>query len=228
MDVWVSGADGANAVQVSKFDAVTGTPRWSPDNTKLAFDLRRSGRSEIYVVDVAELVPRRLNTDQPDIYLPSWSHDGKWIYFTSNETTGERIYRCPATGGNATALSASPSANPQESFDGKTVYFTTRAVKSPLKKVSLEHPGTESSLEGLPTLQYSGLWTVTPGGIYFVPADSPHSLCYFDFATKQVRNVFEIQKDFNRGLSASPDGRWIIYSQLDEVNSDIMLVDHFH
>jgi hypothetical protein len=59
-----------------------------------------------------------------------------------------------------------------------------------------------------------------------VPADAPRSLRPFDFTTKQIRDFFEIQKDFSFGRSVSPDGRWVLYSQLDEVNSDIMLVDH--
>jgi hypothetical protein len=60
-----------------------------------------------------------------------------------------------------------------------------------------------------------------------VPADSPKRLRYFDFATKKIREVFEIDKDFGDGLSVSPDGRWLLYSQIDEENSDIMLVDRF-
>jgi Tol biopolymer transport system component len=40
--------------------------------------------------------------------------------------------------------------------------------------------------------------------------------------------VFELDKDFEPGISVSPDGRWILYAEDDEVNSDIMLVDHFH
>jgi hypothetical protein len=73
----------------------------------------------------------------------------------------------------------------------------------------------------------TALWTLSPGGIYFVPADAPRSLRYFDFATKEVRNVFEVDNDFGSGLSLSPDGRWIMYSQVGDVNSDIMLVENY-
>ena len=83
-------------------------------------------------------------------------------------------------------------------------------------------------MDGLPRLINDEAWTLTSGGIYFVPAESPRSVRYFDFATKQIRPVFDVDKDFNCGLSVSPDGRWILYSQDDDVNSDIMLVDHFH
>ncbi|MGC1904612.1 MAG: winged helix-turn-helix domain-containing protein [Candidatus Acidiferrum sp.] len=225
-DVWISDADGGNPVRVSKFDEVSGSPRWSPDGSKIVFDLRHTGHGEVYIMDVADLVPRKLNTDKSNIYLPNWSHDGKWIYFTSQEATGARIYRCPATGGNATALTTTAGERAEESFDSKTLYFVPRAIDGTLESNSLEHPDTKS-VDGLPPIRVFSLWTVAPGGIYFVPTDSPRSLCYFDFATKKIRHIFEMQKDFNHGLSISPDGRWILYSQLDEVNSDIMVIHHF-
>ena len=98
-----------------------------------------------------------------------------------------------------------------------------------LKRVALRAlPGTAFEVDGLPHLLSETAWTPTAGGIYFVPADSPRSLRYFDFATKQIRPVFEADTDFNSGLSVSSDGRWILYSQDDKANGDIMLVDHFH
>jgi hypothetical protein len=139
------------------------------------------------------------------------------------------IYRCPAAGGDAIALSQDTGVSPQESFDGKTVYFASTFSKPVLRKVSLlTLPGTASEVDGLPRVSHSGLWTLSPGGIYFVPAEEPRSLRYFDFATKQIRPIFEVDKYFGTGLSVSPDGRWILYSLVGDVNSDIMLVDHFH
>ena len=98
-----------------------------------------------------------------------------------------------------------------------------------LKGVSLRAlPSTAFEVDGLPHLLFETAWTPAAGGIYFISADSPRSVQYFDFATRQVRQVFEADTDFNSGLSVSSDGRWILYSQNDKVNGDIMLVDHFH
>ena len=97
--------------------------------------------------------------------------------------------------------------SPLESFEGKTLYFAIHEEKSMLKIVALPgQPGTESEVEGLPRLSSSSLWTLSPGGIYVVPADAPRSLRYFDFASKQIRPTFEADKDFSSGLSVSPDG----------------------
>jgi hypothetical protein len=82
-------------------------------------------------------------------------------------------------------------------------------------------------VEGWPRLSSSGLWTLAPGGIYFVPADAPRSLRYFDFASKQIRPIFEVDKDFESALSVSPDGRSILYSLVGDASGDIMLVAHF-
>ena len=134
----------------------------------------------------------------------------------------------PASGGQKILVSADPdSIGPKESSDGQEVYFAERELNALLRKVSLGQPNSELLAKGLPRVSNWTLWTIAAGGIYFVPADTPKSLCYFDFTTKQIREVFKVEKNFDNGLSVSPDGRWLLYSQVDEENSDIMLVDHF-
>jgi Tol biopolymer transport system component/DNA-binding winged helix-turn-helix (wHTH) protein len=228
--VWISNEDGSNLVQISNPAQVSGSPQWAPNGNKIAFDSLSRDGWEIYVADVTERVPRKLVTDISSAVRPHWSRDGKWIYFSSGEPARMGVYRCPASGGEAVLLSKDADGlGPRESFDGKTVYFASHDEKSTLKRVALPpEPGTESELDGFPRLGGAGVWTLFPGGIYFVPADAPRSLRYFDFATKQIRTIFEADKEFSSGLSVSPDGRWILYSLVDDVNSDIMIVDHFH
>ena len=230
-EIWISDADGAHLVQVSNFkNPQTGSPHWSPDGKKIAFDSRESGHPEVYTVDISERVPRRLLTNVAGNSVPSWSRDGKWIYFISNEVGGQGIYRCPVNGGDAVALMSQPAHytfGPTESYDGETVYFTTSGLNTTLHTVSVKHPGAGSVLQEMPSVRSITLWALTPGGIYFVPAAAPRSLRYFDLATKKVRQIFEIDKDFSYGLSVSQDGRLILYSQIDELKSELMLVDHF-
>jgi hypothetical protein len=40
--------------------------------------------------------------------------------------------------------------------------------------------------------------------------------------------MFGLDKDFHDGFSVSPDGRYMLYSQMDEENSDIMLMNKYH
>ncbi len=112
-EIWVSDADGDNLLRLSDLKGYVTRPHWSPDGKKIAFGTHQVGRDgvdrqEIFIVDVAEGVPRRIETNVRDVALPSWSHDGKFIYFTSFEALGQKIYRCSATGGEAHTASYRP------------------------------------------------------------------------------------------------------------------------
>jgi Tol biopolymer transport system component/DNA-binding winged helix-turn-helix (wHTH) protein len=231
-EIWISDPDGTQPVQVSNFKSsgVQG-PSWSPDGKKIAFDTPQAGSIEVYIVDISERVSRKLKTNISNAMMPSWSHDGKWIYFLSHGA--KEVYRCPATGGNAVVIARLPPTEwglyPVEFFDGETVYFASVGGdgKSALYAVSLRKFGTKVALKEIPIIDHAAFWTIVPGGIYFVPADAPKSIRYFDFRAKRVRQIFESDKRFWYGLSVSPDGRYILYSKVDEENQDIMLADKF-
>jgi len=228
-NLWMSDADGTSLVQLSKLEiAIGGTSSWSPDSKQIAVGAKPRESNETYIVDVSKRVSKKLVTNSMDTGTPSWSRDGKWIYFRAHEAFGHRLYKCPADGGQKVLVSADPdSIGPMESSDGQAVYFAERELNAQLMKVSLQRPNSEVMAKELPRVSNWTMWTIADGGIYFVPADRPRSLGHFDFTTKQIREVFKVEKNFENGLSVSPDGRWLLYSQVDEENSDIMLVDHF-
>jgi WD40-like Beta Propeller Repeat len=81
------------------------------------------GAYEIYVMEIATLVPRRLMNSQSYNLEASVSHDGKWIYFGSRRTGDWEIWRVPAEGGQAVQMTYHGGKGPFESLDGNTVYY---------------------------------------------------------------------------------------------------------
>ena len=142
---------------------------------------------------------------------------------------GERIYRVPPEGGKPEVLTTARGFWPQESLDGQTLYFAANSGASfTLHKASLKPTGTESPVNDMPTLSFLANWEIVPGGVIFFPAEDLLTLNYFDFSTRKVRSIFKVSGggSFLSG-SVSPDGRYILYPELDDYQSDIMLVENF-
>lgn len=68
-------------------DASHGSPRWSPEGDRIAFVSDRSGKSQIWVLDLSGGEARQL-TNLPDgAGAPVWSPDGERIAFSSRSRT---------------------------------------------------------------------------------------------------------------------------------------------
>ena len=72
-------------------------------------------------------------------------------------------------------------------------------------------------------------WAVTSEGVWFLGAkDEPHpDLRFFDFKTSKVTTAVLFPKPLTTGLAISPDGRRLLYNQLDQQSSEILLVENF-
>jgi eukaryotic-like serine/threonine-protein kinase len=228
--VWVADADGGNPVQISH-EGPAGFPRWSPDSQKITFDMvGLSGLEGVYTADISDRVAHKLKTNVREAEHPYWSHDGKWIYFRGSEGVGHQLYRCPVGGGDATLLAGSLDLLTMiESSDGKALYFPSRIANSNMMMLALDRSGaTPQEVSGIPKVFLESQWTLVHDGIYFAPQDSPRSICFFDFATRHTREIFKAYKDLSDGMSVSPDGRYLLYSQVDESNANIMVANYFH
>lgn len=227
-DIWMADADGTNATRLTDLKS-SGSPSWSPDGQKIAFDSRAGGgHAGVYVINITERIPRKLDTHIPESSVPSWSHDGKWIYFIGGASaTDEKIYRAPATGGDATLLSSTRGYGPLESANGDAVFFITTVNNDNqrIMRASLNPTGTEGPVQGLPPV-FALAWTVTREKIYFCPADDIEHTKSFDFATSTIRPVLTIRPPPG-DMSVSPDGRYLLYGAPGVLKSDIVLLENF-
>jgi Tol biopolymer transport system component len=228
-EIWVCESDGSNPLQLTSFGGpLAGTPRWSPDGRQIAFDARPGGRAAIYVVSVQGGRPRRLTTGASNDVTPSWSRDGKWIYFASDRTGSWQAWRMPAEGGQAVQVTKKGGLAAFESPDGKTLYYAKGQNAPGLWKLPVQGGEETPVLEQLGA-GYWDYWAVMEDGIYFYDAGTK-AFEFFSFATRKITRIAKPEKEpfrHNAGFSVSPDGRWILCSQIDQDMSNIMLVENF-
>src|SRR5215813_10979450 len=75
---------------------------------------RPEGNADIYVVSAEGGQPRRLTTDPAEDIVPSWSRDGRRIYFTSNRSGRLQIWKMPAGEGDAAQMTRQGGFEPME------------------------------------------------------------------------------------------------------------------
>jgi len=76
----------------------------------------------------------------------------------------------------------------------------------------------------------SRCYSLVNEGIYFIPEPGPDrkfSVQFLRFATGKVRMVAMMSREPAEGLSVSPDSRFMLFSQFDQTNIDLMLVENF-
>ncbi len=87
-EIWSSDADGNNQAAVTNLRAQsTGSPRWSPDGNRIAFDVLSTKGRAIYLVDMRGGPPQQW-TPWGNAARPSWSRDGRWIFFGGRDPAG--------------------------------------------------------------------------------------------------------------------------------------------
>jgi Tol biopolymer transport system component len=227
-EIRMCNGDGSNVVQLTSLGVgAAGTPRWSPDGERIAFDWNVDGQWEIYAVSVNGGKPKRLTSNSTSDAAPSWSGDGKWIYFSSNRSGQHQIWKVPESGGEAVQVTRKGGFAAFESPDGKWVYYTTSDEVSSLWRVPTDGGAEEAQvLESV----YRRAFAVVNEGIYFIPRPDSAGRCsiqFVNFTTQKIRSIATLDRPVFYYLSASRDGRSILYSQMDSGGSDLMLVENF-
>lgn len=230
-EIWLCDGDGRNPSKVTAFESVAGagTPRWSPDGRRIAFDCRTEGSAHIYVVTLSTGQSQRLTSGTSENTVPSWSRDGQYIYFSSNRSGRHEVFKMPSGGGEATQMTHSGGFGPMESPDGRFVYYARGRTAPGLWRMPVSG-GVETLVLEMLKPTFWGLWAVVHEGIYFLDSGPggppPCTVKFLDFQTRSISDlaILESLKLVHyQGLALSPDHQRILYPQLDHSTGEIML-----
>jgi dipeptidyl aminopeptidase/acylaminoacyl peptidase len=187
--------------------------------------LRASGNAELYIVTADGGPPKRFLTGTTNASNPSWSADGQWIYF--NTERPDSIWKIPVEGGAAIRLTSEGESRswPQESADGKRVFFFRVAGGHGQAWTASVSGGDERFVPGTTDVQ----WLPARNGIYIINGSPRHfSLNHFDFVTQQAHKIANLPGLFGIGAPAiSSDGRTFLFTGLEHGEGDIVLVEGF-
>lgn len=231
-EIWLAEGDGSNPLQLTSIGGgTTGSPRFSPDSRHIVFDSRPEGNADIFIINTEERSPRRLTTENSEDILPSWSRDGQWIYYCSNRSGEPQIWKMSPDGERATQVTKQGGYEAVESPDGKYIYYTKGRNTPGIWKIPADG-GEEILVLDYLRAGFLRYWTVTGDGIYFgTRSTASPTIQFFDFASGQLSEVIKLDKSLlvgNSGLAVSPDERWLLYAQIDQSGSDIMVINNFY
>jgi Tol biopolymer transport system component len=102
-------------------------PRWSPDSTAIVFtarkDARPDGRLAMFRFSLGSGKVEELYVNDSDNSHPTYSSDGRWIYFISNVSGSPGIWKAPATGGAPILVASAAADYIEESMDGQALFY---------------------------------------------------------------------------------------------------------
>jgi TolB protein len=162
----------------------------SPDGSKVAMILSKSGSPNVWVCNADGTDLKRLTTSSEDS-SPCWSPDGQWICFATKIADRRVLAKVPAGGGAMQRIPTPGASNPTEpdwSPDGKWIAFTSQTGEFDICVLPANG--------GTPTVLVAGedsSWSPNSRTLIFTRrAGGRHVLSVLDVFTKQVKDIARI------------------------------------
>jgi eukaryotic-like serine/threonine-protein kinase len=229
-EIWVASADGSSPRQITSMGGpLTSNPSWSPDGRQVLFDSVGQGMRDLYLVSAQGGAASRLTDGRNNRSDASWSPDGRWIYYDFKGSGQTEVWKMPAGGGDGVQVTHGGGHAGIESPDGRWLYYCKgRAYGTHLWRAPTAGGAEQHVLEDLGNHL---AFAVTNEGIYYEQARTTmdrFTLMYLDLRTRQAKPLLSTGARMFIGVSVSPDGRSLIWSQTDNYGADLVLVEGVH
>jgi eukaryotic-like serine/threonine-protein kinase len=228
-DLWLSNRDGSEARQLTNFRGWrVGSPCWRADGVSIAFDaLESSGNWSLYTVSTeGNPISKPLLSDRYNNNRPAWSLDGKWIFFASDRTGNNEIWRMPSAGGTPERITRNGGLDPIVSPDGRHLYYAKQVGVHGIWEVPLEGGPEVKVVERGRSLSFD----VADTGIFILDASAKPqaTLEMYSFASQKLVTVARLPAGLRipggSWLNVTRDGRAMLYVRFDQWMSDIEML----
>jgi Tol biopolymer transport system component/DNA-binding winged helix-turn-helix (wHTH) protein len=226
-EIWIASARGDQLRQLTFMAGpLTGSPSWSNHQDRILFDSRPNGHSHIFCVPAAGGRPKQVTFGNVNDITPRWSHDDQTIYFRSNRGDRWQLWKISAAGGEPQPVTTGDGIVPQESQDGKWLYYS-RGDEDGLWRVSPQG-GAETQILPQPAAGYWGYWQVTSRGIFYLDRGaSSTTIRIFDPETRRSTLFATLKQPppLYSGLTVAEDGAVVLMTDQREAGRHITFVE---
>jgi len=214
----------------SSFPNRPNLPRWDPSGDRIAFDGLNGSHRQIFIVAAEGGLTHQLTSGDCENSAPTWSADGKWIYFGYDRTGRFEVFKTSLMTHETRQITHADGYFGQESPDGKYVYFDKpdgAMATWTYVKPGLYAMASSGGAEKLVIPEATWLWRAAKDGVYFTEDKPRPALKLFHLGSGKTEVVAFLGKEAwggPGGITMSPDGRFFLYAQIDTEGKDLMLV----
>ena len=226
--IWMLASDLATEVWSAPESRIVGGPAIARDGRRIAFTVRRSGQTRLYV---ANLDGSDVRVDSSSLELqggPAWAPDGQSITVAAVVDRVPRLFNVPVGGRSPARLIEEYSLDPAWSPDGKMILYSGPDIGTTFPVKAANADGSAYALPDLTLTRGARHLTFTGGRRSIVALRGEiryKNLWLIDLETGAERQLTNFPSDFHvRDFDVSADGRQIVLEQIED-HSDIILIE---
>jgi Tol biopolymer transport system component len=226
-ELWVSDRDGSHARPLTRSAVYKSPARWSPDSRRIVFTTRLDTRTELSMIDVSVGSITSILSDVTSLVAPSFSRDGRTVYFGSLRSGAWQIWNVDLADGQVRQITTDGGYAALESLDGRSLLLT-RLDRPGLWRRPLAGGPDSLVVDHFLAERWPDL-AVVDRGVFVVtsPDDGDPELAFVE--NGPLQNAQHVQpRAMGRlpayawsGIAVSPDGASVIYAHADRRASNI-------
>jgi Tol biopolymer transport system component len=226
--IWMLASDLATEVWSAPESRIVGGPAIARDGRRIAFTVRRSGQTLLYVASLDGTAVRVVSSSLELQGGPAWAPDGQSITVGAVVDRVPRLFNVPVDGRSPARLMEEYSVDPAWSPDGKMILYSGPDIGTTFPVKAANGDGSAYALPDL-TLTRGARHLTFMGGRRSIVALRGEirykNLWLIDLESGAERQLTNFPSDFYvRDFDISADGREIVLEQIQD-HSDIVLIE---